>query len=131
LEQGILKLSALTYGGPGVIILGTSHSLSITLQLKNNQLKNVSHACRNDDNNSFIKVYSNKEKRPQKKFPLKDSFLSTIVRVQLFEFYKHEMRPMAKMTLLNEFIYPLDHVKCYHVTYNHQPTSQYLRSQKT
>jgi hypothetical protein len=34
LEQGILKLSALTYGGPGAIILGISHSLSTTLHLK-------------------------------------------------------------------------------------------------
>jgi hypothetical protein len=58
-------------GGLGwVIILGISHSLSITLQLKNYQLKNVSHACINDDNNSFIKVYSNKEKRPPKTIPL-------------------------------------------------------------
>lgn len=73
----------------------------------------------------YQSLFKQREKDP-KTFPLKDSFLSTIVRVQLFEFYKHEMRPMAKMTLLNEFIYPLDRVKCYHVTYNHQPTSQHL-----
>jgi hypothetical protein len=79
----------------------------------------------------FLTNFIETKRKDQKKFTLKDSFLSTIVRVQLFEFYKHEMRPMAKMTLLNESIYPLDHVKCYHVTYNHQPTSQHLRCQTT
>jgi hypothetical protein len=39
---------------------------------------------------TFLSKFIQTKRKDQNKFPLNDSFLSTIVRVQLFEFYKHE-----------------------------------------